>query len=85
MVKPKSKYLIHVRKSFSILIVLARARARARDRDRDLDLDLDLRDIAYYLKGNLLLVNCLNTECYVSKEIREKILNELLTLPADTK
>ncbi|MEW6737140.1 MAG: NACHT domain-containing protein [Acidobacteriota bacterium] len=64
----------------------ARARVRLLDRNRNLVRAFDrnfrkVLDLENYLKANLLLVNCLNTECYVSKEIRQKILRELLTVP----
>jgi len=37
--------------------------------------------IATYLKANLILLNCLNTDCYITKSTRQKILDELLTVP----
>ena len=40
-----------------------------------------VRSIEVYLKANLLLVDCLNTDCYVSRDTRQKILDELLTVP----
>ena len=36
-----------------------------------------------YLTANQLLVNCLNSECYVSREVREEIENTLLLPYAD--
>ncbi|MEW6737454.1 MAG: signal transduction protein, partial [Acidobacteriota bacterium] len=52
--------------------------------DHALALDLALarpRALESYLKANLLLVQCLNSDCYLSKDTRKKILNELLTVP----
>lgn len=34
-----------------------------------------------YLYATNLLVECLNSDCYISKETREKIMSELLTVP----
>lgn len=33
-----------------------------------------------YINGNLLIVECLNTECYISKHTRQEIFNKLLTV-----
>ena len=66
----------------------ALARALARDLDLDLDLardlDLDLaRDrkswdqASKFLSANQLIVECLNTDCYVSNEKRQEILDKL--------
>jgi hypothetical protein len=33
-----------------------------------------------YLKANILLIDCLRTECYISKEIREQIVNGLFAV-----
>ena len=50
--------------------------ARAFDLDR-----YSVLDITYYLKAANLLIDCLNTECYISKDLRQKILDEILTVP----
>jgi len=69
---------------------LARVRDRARDRVHDLDITLArdrvhnpdlLEQLSAYLRANQLLVDCLNTECYISKATRQKIMDELLTIP----
>jgi len=50
--------------------------------DRALDRARDLVDhLVSYLKANKLLVDCLNTECYISRDNRQKILDELFTVP----
>lgn len=50
------------------------AREIANGIDRDLALET-------YLFNSRILLDCLQTECYVSTEVREKILNELLAPP----
>ncbi|GJM32108.1 MAG: hypothetical protein DHS20C18_11090 [Saprospiraceae bacterium] len=61
----------------------------ALDLARALDLDLaragalaralDLKEGVFtLLQGNILIMECLNSDCYVSKEIREMILNTML-------
>lgn len=39
-----------------------------------------LNDLVIYLRANHLLAKCLLTECYISKETRIKILNEMLII-----
>ncbi len=61
--------------------------------DLDLDLDLDRIEafglsgnldeqnalkVVDFLRGNLLIVECLQSDCFVSKDVRERILNEML-------
>ncbi|MEW6731123.1 MAG: hypothetical protein AB1489_07290, partial [Acidobacteriota bacterium] len=74
--------------TLDLALNLALALTRDRDRDRDRDLAINLAPnlahnlaLEFYLKTNLLIVQCLNTECYVSKASREKILDGLLTVP----
>lgn len=55
-------------------LVLARAIDIARDRDL-------IEHLLSYLKVNKLLVDCLNSDCYISKDTRQKLLDELLTVP----
>jgi len=31
-----------------------------------------------YLYANKLIVDCLNADCYITREVREKVLDELL-------
>jgi hypothetical protein len=38
----------------------------------------DGETIGLYLKGNILILNCLECDAFVSKPVREKILNEML-------
>ena len=40
-----------------------------------------LEQITAYLQANKLLVDCLNTECYISRATRQKVWSELLTVP----
>ena len=47
----------------------------------DFEIECDNYCLEVYLRTNNLLIDCLNTECYVSKHIRTKILDELLTTP----
>lgn len=49
-------------------------------RIRPSDLDMQNCELECYLKANTLLIECLNSECYVSNNIRKSILNNLLTL-----
>ena len=58
------------------IIYLERALHFSQNRNRKLDRIFD-----QYIKANKLLVDCLNTECYLSKDLRKKILGELLTVP----
>lgn len=37
------------------------------------------KSISDYLKACLLLITCINTDCYISKEVRIRIINNLLT------
>lgn len=55
-----------------------RTRARAHARARELEL-------VNYLSQTYFLLQCLNSECYVTKATRQKILNELLIVPELTK
>ncbi|MEW6737796.1 MAG: NACHT domain-containing protein [Acidobacteriota bacterium] len=62
-------------RDLALIHALALARNHTLARDRALTLES-------YLAANLILVQCLTqTECYVTKPTREKILNELLTVP----
>lgn len=63
------------------ILDLARDLDLARVIDFARDLDLALMEMEFYLKANWLLVKCLNTECYISKCTRQKLLDELLTVP----
>lgn len=41
----------------------------------------EISELNEYLYATNLLVECLNNDCYLSKEIRKKIMNELLAVP----
>ncbi len=57
---------------------LTLARARARDRARAL---IQMNELADYLIATKLLADCLNTECYVTKQTRQELLDGLLIEP----
>ena len=77
--------------------IRARILAHAPNIGLDIDFDLDLaracslnlalddsliKQLSIYLSRNKLLIDCLNTECYVSTRIREQIYEELLSVPS---
>ena len=49
-------------------------------RIRPRDLNMQNCELDCYLKATTLLIKCLNSECYVSNNIRKSCLNNLLTL-----
>ncbi len=54
--------------------------------DVDLDFTMGLNQesteaLKIYLRVNHILINCLKNECYVSKDVRYSLLDELLTVP----
>ena len=46
--------------------------------------DRQIEKLGQYYAANLLLVNCLNSDCYVTREVREQIEATLLLPAADT-
>lgn len=69
----------------------ARALAGARDLDFDPDIQLDLylfkkeyKNILHYLTAQLRMVECVKANAYISKQVRERIMRGLLSLPEET-
>ena len=46
--------------------------------------DQQIEKLEQYYAANLLLVDCLNSDCYVTREVREQIEATLLLPAADT-
>lgn len=43
-----------------------------------IEIDEDFHDVFYlYIKANKLIIDCLNTDCYVSNSVRKSVLNQL--------
>ncbi len=61
-----NKYPIQFRKNYAIILILTRAQTLDLDQDQDLDLD----QIQNYLFIKARMLQCLNTDSYVSNEVR---------------
>lgn len=63
---------------------LANAYERALHFERQAEIQPTIKAINHglekYLRANILLLRCLRTECYVSKEVRRKIMSSLLVI-----